>query len=59
MRPLFAACLSLLALNAHAVDLAFLLGYTLGAEFENVATNTAVQLDETANSAVAPDFPCV
>jgi hypothetical protein len=59
VRQLFAACLSLLALNAHAVDLAFLLGYRVSAEFENVKTNTAVQLDETANYAVALDFPCV
>ena len=57
MRLLVAVCLSLLSLTANAVDLTLLWGYTVSAEFENVETETAVKVDESANYALAIDFP--
>ncbi len=57
MRVLVALILVGFSLNAVAVDLTLLAGYTVSAEFENVETETAVRVDESPSYALALDFP--
>jgi opacity protein-like surface antigen len=57
MRLWLAGAAALWAVNASAVDVTLLVGYTVSAEFENVDTRTEVQVDESAQYAVAVDFP--
>jgi hypothetical protein len=57
VRLLVALSLIGFSLNAVAVDLTLLAGYTVSAEFENVETETAVKVDESPSYALALDFP--
>ncbi len=57
MRRLAVIVLALVACHGHAVDLTLLIGYTVSGDFENVDSNTEVQVDETPNYAIAIDFP--
>jgi hypothetical protein len=54
---LVALCLAGFSLNAVAVDLTLLAGYTVSAEFENIETETEVRIDESPSYALALDFP--
>ncbi len=57
MRRLMGIALALMTGHGYGVDLTLLAGYTVSGEFENVDSNTEVQVDETPSYAVAVDFP--